>query len=183
MIENLIASAFSINCQGVVFKLSEKRERAKEMEKMAQLEEEHALSLDTWYVWGLGNPAIKGLVMSIALDSRKHAGLYRTMATLMEEGSLAIPELEADQFEASLRKHIEVEEKMLAEVKALLKDEKDERIKFLLSEIFADERRHHKFMNNLLEVIISRATIPEEDIWNMIWRDVESHGAPPDQWV
>jgi hypothetical protein len=56
-------------------------------------------------------------------------------------------------------------------------------VRFLLSEILSDEERHHRFLSNLLETIIERDTISDEDIWNMIWRDVESHGAPPDHYV
>jgi len=33
---------------------------------------------------------------------------------------------------------------MRDEVKAMLKGEKDERVKFLLSEILSDEERHHR---------------------------------------
>lgn len=94
-------------------------------------------------------------------------------------GPLAVTDREAEQFEDSLKKHIKVEDKMLREVKALMESEEDDRVKFLLSEIYVDEERHHKFMNNLLEVVIKRDIISNEDIWNMLWRDVPTHGAPP----
>jgi hypothetical protein len=143
-------------------------DKIKQMDRMASLEEKHAISLESESL-GLGDDAINGLVASIAHDSKKHAGLYRTISTLLERGSLAIPEFQADEYLSSLEKHIEVEKKMLDGVQAMLEGEKDERVRFLLSEILSDEVRHHR-----------RDTIPEEDIWNMLWRDVESHGAPPD---
>ncbi len=101
----------------------------------------------------------------------------------MERGNLAIPESQADEFASSLEKHIEVETKMLAEVREILEGEKDERVRFLLSEILSDEERHHRFLRNLMDVIIERDTISDEDIWNMVWRDVESHGAPADNYA
>jgi hypothetical protein len=153
-------------------------EKIKKMGEMAKMEEKHAVGLEK-DVFGLGNVVVKGLVMSVAHDSQKHASLYRTIASLLKKESLTIVEREAVEFEASLKKHIEVEVKMLEEVEKLLKDEKDDRVKLLLSEVYADEQRHHTFMKNLLEAVIKRGTISDEGIWNLVWRDVESHGAPP----
>ena len=152
-------------------------EKIEKMMRMSSLEEEHAVRLEGESL-GLGDIAIHGLVASIAHDSKKHAGIYRTISALLERGNLAIPESQAVDFEISLEKHIEVEKKMLAEVRAILVDEEDERVRFLLSEILSDEERHHRFLRNLMDVIIKRDTISDEDIWNMVWRDVESHGAP-----
>lgn len=153
-------------------------EKIKKMEEMAKMEEEYAVGLDE-DVWGLENPVVKGLVASVAQDSKKHAGLYRTLGSLLKKESLVLVEDDAVEFEASLKKHIEVEEKMMQEVSQLYKDIEDKRIRLILSEIYADEKRHHKFMKNLHEVVVKRGTLSDEDIWNMIWRDVESHGAPP----
>jgi rubrerythrin len=154
-------------------------EKIEKMRSMASLEEEHAIRLEGESL-ELGDAVLHGLVGSIAHDSKKHAGIYRTMVALLERGSLAIPESQADGFAAKLEKHIEVETKMREEVRVMLKGEEDDRVKFLLLEILSDEDRHHRFLKNLLEAIIERDTISDEDIWNMIWRDVESHGAPPD---
>jgi rubrerythrin len=149
---------------------------------MASLEEEHAIRLESESL-GLGDIAVHGLVASITHDSKKHAGLYRTISALLQRGSLAIPESQADEFTSSLEKHIEVEKKMRDEVKAMLNGEEDDRVRFLLREILLDEERHHRFLRNLMDVIIGGDMISDEDIWNMIWRDVESHGAPPDHYV
>ena len=156
--------------------------KVEKMEEMAKMEEEYAMSLDK-DVTGLGNIAVNGLVMSIAYDSKKHAGLYRTMATLLKGGPLAVTDIEAEQFEASLKKHIEVEEKMMKEINTLMEGEEDGRVRFLLSEIYADEERHHVFMKNLLEAVVKQDTISDDDIWNMLWRDVPTHGAPRDPYA
>jgi rubrerythrin len=157
-------------------------EKIEKMRSMASLEEEHAIRLEGESL-ELGDAVVYGLVGSIAHDSKKHAGIYRTIAALLERGNLAIPESQADEFASRLKKHIEVETKMRAGVIAMLNGEGDDRVRFLLSEILSDEERHHRFLSNLLETIIERDTISDEDIWNMIWRDVESHGAPPDHYV
>jgi hypothetical protein len=156
-------------------------DRIKRMEQMAEMEEEYAVDYDD-DVAGLGNVAIAGLMASVALDSRKHAGLYRAIAAILK-GPLAITDVEYDRLEASLKRHIEVEEKMLAESRELLEGEEDDRAKRLLEEIYADEVRHHAFLSNLLEAVLKRDMIFDEEIWALIWRDVPTHGAPRDPYA
>jgi hypothetical protein len=156
-------------------------DRIKRMEQMAEMEEEYAVDYDD-DVAGLGNVAIAGLMASVALDSRKHAGLYRAIAAILK-GPLAITDVEYDRLEASLKRHIEVEEKMLAESRELLEGEEDDRARRLLEEIYADEVRHHAFLSNLLEAVLKRDMIFDEEIWALIWRDVPTHGAPRDPYA
>lgn len=156
-------------------------ERAKKMEEMAQMEEKYAVSFDK-NVAGLGNVVIAELMKGVALDSKKHASLYRAIVSILE-GPLGVTDVEYDQLETTLKEHIKIEENMLAEVKRLLGDEGDKRVIFILNEIYADELKHHKFLSNLLEVVVKRDMIFEEDIWAMIWRDVPTHGAPRDPYA
>ena len=51
-----------------------------------------------------------------------------------------------------------------------MEGEQDERVKFILKEIYLDEARHHKFLSNLLEVVVKRDIIFDEEIWNQLWR-------------
>jgi rubrerythrin len=156
-------------------------DRVRKMEEMAEMEEEYAVAYDK-NVMGLGNVAIAELMMSVALDSRKHAGLYRAIATILK-GPLAITDMEYEQLEESLRRHVEVEARMMEEAKALMDGEEDNRVKRLLEEIYADEVRHHRFLSNLLEAVVKRDLIFEGDVWDMIWRDVPTHGAPRDPYA
>jgi len=156
-------------------------DRVRKMEEMAEMEEDYTVAYDK-NVMGLGNVAIAELMMSVALDSRKHAGLYRAIATILK-GSLAITDMEYEQLEESLRRHVEVEARMMEEAKALLDGEEADRVKRLLEEIYADEVRHHRFLSNLLEAVVKRDLIFENDVWDMIWRDVPTHGAPKDPYA
>ena len=156
-------------------------DRVRKMEQMAEMEEEYALRYDE-DVAGLGNVAIAGLIKGVALDSEKHAGLYRATADILK-GPLAITEVEYDKLEASLKRHIDVEERMMGEARALMEGEGDDRVRFLLEEIYADEVRHHRFLSNLLEAVVKRDAIFEDDVWKMIWRDVPTHGAPRDPYA
>jgi hypothetical protein len=152
--------------------------KVEKMEEMARMEEDYAVDYDE-DVAGLGNVPVAGLLGSVALDSKKHAGLYRAIAAILK-GPLGMTDVEYDRLESSLKRHIEVEERMMTEVRALLEGENDERVKTLLNEIYTDEVRHHAFLSNLLGAILKRDVIFDEDVWAMIWRDVPTHGAPRD---
>jgi hypothetical protein len=78
-----------------------------------------------------------------------------------------------------IKKHIETERKMLHDSKEMLKAEKDVRVKSILTEIYLDEIKHNAFMKNLLELVVKRETLFEKDEWDMLWKDVPGHGAPP----
>ena len=142
------------------------------------MEERYALTYDK-DTTGHGNVAISELVKSVALDSHKHAGLYRAIAEILK-GPLLIEDGEFDQLEASLKKHIEIEKRMISRSSALLKDEEDPRVHRILQEIHADEIRHHSFLKTLLEIVLSQEIISGNDLWDLIWRDVPTHGAPRD---
>ena len=156
-------------------------EKVAKMREMAKLEERYAVGYDD-DVAGLGNVAVAELMMGVALDSRKHAGLYRAIAAILE-GPLGITDVEYDRLEAALKRHVEVEVGMLSEARALLEGVEDDRARRLLEEIVADEVRHHKFLSNLLEAVLARDMIFEQDVWDMIWRDVPTHGAPRDPYA
>lgn len=143
---------------------------------MAKMEEEHASSLSE-SVSGLRNVVVQELLRSIAHDSRKHKGLYEAISNLSKEVAL-VTEEEYDRIENVIKEHIETEGRMLEEVKKLLDSEEDPRVKHLLVEIEKDEVKHHTLMRNLLDTVINKETLFEQDTWNMLWKGVDGHGAP-----
>lgn len=151
------------------------------MEEMAEMEEDYAVDYDK-NTQGLGNVAIASLMRGVSLDSMKHAGLYRAIATILR-GPIGITDLEYDILEETLKRHIRIEAKMIETTKALMDEEGDERVKFLLNEIYLDETRHHKFLSNLLEAVVKKDMIFDEEIWDQLWRDVPTHGAPRDPYA
>jgi len=150
---------------------------SEKMEKMADLEEKYAIKLDKDFR-GWGNPAVDSLIETIALDSKKHAILYRTAAYILERRNLSITDIQYEGLEKSLKNHIETEEVMIQKVKELALKVDDKGAKNLLTEIYSDEVRHHPFMKNLLELVLKGQTITEEDVYNMVFRDLPTHGAP-----
>jgi len=144
---------------------------------LSDLEEKYAIELDKEYR-GYGNEVVRQLIASIMVDSKKHAGLYKTAAYIMEGKSLSIMDLEFEELEKHLRLHIEKEQEMIDAAKGLMNEVKDKRVKKILTWIYEDELFHHPMLKALLNVVLKRETISEEDVWDMVFRDLPTHGAP-----
>jgi rubrerythrin len=148
-----------------------------EIEELAEMEENYAIKLEKDFR-GWGNPAVDTLIETIALDSKKHATLYRTAAYILGGKSLAVIDIKIEDLEESIKKHIEIEEKMIERVKELLSQVDNEGARNLLLHIYNDEVKHHPFMKNLLKLTLKGETITEEDVFNMVFRDLPTGGAP-----
>ena len=148
-----------------------------EMIEMAEMEEKYALKLDKDFR-GWGNPAVDALIEAVAYDSKKHAVLYRTAAYLVEGKNLSIIDIKYEDLEKNLQKHIETEVKMLRRVKELMSKVENEGAKRLLAEVYSDEVNHHPFMKQLLKLVLMGEAITEEDVFNMVFRDLPTGGAP-----
>ncbi|MCP8323871.1 MAG: hypothetical protein L6N96_06830 [Candidatus Methylarchaceae archaeon HK02M2] len=152
-------------------------ELIKKIESMISLEENNASGLSS-SVEGLSNVLVQEILRSIAHDSRKHAGLYTAILSLLKSESKALTNQEYNSLESIIKKHIEVESTMMEEVKKLLESELDSRINHIMIDIYEDEVKHHALMKHLLKAIIRKEAILEEDVWDMVWSDVPGHGAP-----
>jgi rubrerythrin len=155
---------------------------AERLNMLSDLEEKYAVELDREYR-GYGNEVVRELIASVMIDSKKHAGLYKAAAMIASGKSLAITKEEYDILESKLKLHIEKEKEMLDAVKELLDEVKDERIKKILMKIYDDELMHHPFMVSFLELVLKRETISEQDIWDMLFRDLPTHGHVADPYV
>ncbi len=153
-------------------------DNVKKIKSMVKMEQDYATSLST-SVEGLSNVVVRELLRGIAHDSQKHAGLYNAILNLMKSEGKALDDQEYDRLKSVIKEHIKVESRMVREVEKLLAIEQDKRIKHIITEIYEDEVRHHALMKRLLEAVIRKEAILEEDVWDMIWRDVPGHGAPP----
>ena len=149
---------------------------------LSELEEKYAVELDREYR-GYGNELVRALIHSVMIDSQKHAGLYKAAQMIAEGRSLSITEEEYETLEKKLKLHIEKEKEMLESVKQLIDEVQDERIKKILIKIYDDELMHHPFMTTFLELILKRETITEQDIWDMLFRDLPTHGHVADPYV
>ena len=148
-----------------------------EIRSLISMEKNHASGL-LKSVSELNNVVIREILSGIALDSRKHSEFYQAINTLLLTIEPAINEGEFEKIEEVIKKHIDVEKKMMKKSKALLSSFNDKRIIHLVQEIYEDEKKHHIIMKRILDAVVKRETIFEDQWWDFIWEGVPGHGTP-----
>jgi len=124
------------------------------------------------------NPAVKGVLKGVSLDSIKHAELYMAAVTLLSSTSTALMQENLDEHKALVEKHIEIEYKLIIKLEAMMPNIEDKKVVFLLNSILADEKRHHEMLKMVLEIIVKGETITEDDWWKLLWENAPFHGTP-----
>jgi rubrerythrin len=127
---------------------------------------------------GMKNPAVKGVLKGVSLDSVKHAELYSAALTLLTQASTALNQGNLDEQRGLIKKHIEIEAKLIKVLQEKIPKIENEKVVFLLKAILEDECRHHAMLKMVLEIIVHGETITEADWWKMLWENVPFHGAP-----
>jgi hypothetical protein len=127
---------------------------------------------------GMKNPAVKGVLKGVSLDSVKHAELYTSAITLLTHASTALTQENLDEQKALVKKHIEIEAKLIRKLEEMLPQVDNKKVEFLLKAILNDEIRHHAMLKTTLEIIVHGETITEDDWWKLLWENVPFHGAP-----
>jgi len=146
------------------------------LEEQVKIENQIVKSLDESIV-EIENPAVKGVLKGISLDSMKHAQMYIAAIELMK-ASKALSQLELDKQKSLIEKHIKMEMKLISRISEKISKIKDEKVKLLLDAILSDEKRHHKLLMQVLKIIVRGETITEEEWFDVMWRSVPFHGAP-----
>lgn len=126
----------------------------------------------------IGNPAVKGVLKGISLDSVKHAEMYSSAVALMTGVSKALTQENLDKQKDLVEKHIQMEAELIEKISKMLPSVKDKKVNLLLRAILADEKRHHELLKDVLEILVKGETITEADWWDMLWKDVPFHGSP-----
>jgi rubrerythrin len=127
---------------------------------------------------GMKNPAVKGVLKGVSLDSVKHAELYTSAITLLTHASTALTQEDLDKQRALIEKHIEVEAKLIKKLQTMIPEIQNEKVVFLLKAILEDEVRHHAMLKMTLEIVVHGETITEDDWWKLLWEGVPFHGSP-----
>ena len=124
------------------------------------------------------NPAVKGVLKAISLDSTKHAQMYASAISLLTDVSQALTEENLEKQKQLLNKHIQLEAKVIQKLEQALPSVKNYKVKLLLEAILSDEKRHHALLTKILEIIVKGETITDNDWWDMLWENVPFHGSP-----
>ncbi len=102
------------------------------------VENEIVASLEKALV-GMKNPAVKGVLKGVSLDSVKHAELYTSAITLLTNASTALTQDNLDEQRELVKKHIEIEAKLIKKLQEMIPKIENEKVVFLLKAILEDE--------------------------------------------
>ena len=126
----------------------------------------------------IGNPTVKGVLKGISLDSVKHAEMYAAAVKLLTSVSQALTQEHLDKQRELVKEHIRIEAGLIERISEVIPSIENEKVGVLLNAILLDEKRHHKLLKEVLEILVRGETIIEEDWWDILWKNVPFHGAP-----
>ncbi len=147
------------------------------LEKQIKIENKIVESLNSC-LSEMGNPTVKGVLKGISLDSVKHAEMYASAIKLLTSVSQALSQEHLDKQRDLVKEHIRIEAELIKRISEVIPKIKNEKVRLLLNAILLDEKRHHKLLKEVLEILVRGETITDEDWWNVLWRNVPFHGAP-----
>lgn len=154
-----------------------KNDLAEFINRQIEVEKEIVHSLEE-SLKDLQNPAVRGVLRGISLDSIKHAEMYTSALALLTTVPQALSQEQLEKHKALIERHIRIEAELINKIGNILPKIDDEKVKLLLTAILADERRHHELLKRVLEVLIRGETITEDEWWEVLWKNVPFHGAP-----
>lgn len=122
-------------------------------------------------VEGMENEIVRGLILAIATDSKKHANLLKVLTSMNTTFPPYISEKNLDKISMNIKKHIELEAEAIETYKELLSKLDNEQEKTIIQTIYHEELRHHALLKKLYRTIIKREAIIEEDLWDFLKDD------------
>jgi rubrerythrin len=125
----------------------------------------------------LKNVVVRSVLKGIAFDSAKHADIYKAAESVISVAQ-AMTEDELDKIGKVVNWHINAEEKLISRLNESIKKTSNKKIQFLLESILADEKRHHELLKKIMQTVVKGETITRDEWWEMVWRDVPTHGSP-----
>ncbi|MEM1539470.1 MAG: ferritin-like domain-containing protein [Candidatus Bathyarchaeia archaeon] len=147
------------------------------IKRQIEIEKEIVASLNE-ALKDMQNPAVKGVLRGISLDSLKHADMYSSALALLTEVQQALSQEHLNKHKSLIERHIQIEAELIKKISDVLPTIENEKVKLLLSAILNDEKRHHELLKRVLEILIHGETITEDDWWEVLWKNVPFHGAP-----
>lgn len=124
------------------------------------------------------NPAVRGVLKGISLDSLKHAEMYSSAINLLTRISQALTQENLDKQKELVEKHILIEAKIIKILNEVIPSIENKKVQLLLKAILSDEKRHHALLKQVLEILVRGETITDQEWWDVLWENVPFHGAP-----
>jgi len=157
--------------------LSSKDELTNFLKKQIKIENKIVKSLNG-SLGEIKNPAVRGVLKGISLDSVKHAEMYASAVNLLTSVQPALTQAHLDEQRELVEKHILLEAELIEKISKIMPGIENKKVKLLLNAILMDEKRHHELLKRVLEILVGGETITEEDWWDILWKNVPFHGSP-----
>lgn len=141
------------------------------LENQIKLENQIVKSVSTG-LEEIDNEAVASALRGISLDSLKHAEMYRSAIALLSMSSAALNEDQLGVQKSVIERHIRMEEAVITELEKKLPGVENPKVVLLLKAVLVDERRHHRLLQNMLEILVKGETVTGGDWWDAIWGDV-----------
>jgi rubrerythrin len=126
----------------------------------------------------LKNEFVRGLLLGVSQDSKKHAALLGSLRKAVEGPTPFISMEERDKIGNGIQKHIDLEAKAIETYGQLVKGSDNDQVKTIAGMILEDEIRHHHLLKNLHKAVVEPETLTEDMIWDIMWKDSPWHGSP-----
>ncbi len=117
------------------------------------------------------NLLVKEMILSIALDSKKHANMLSALLAIQSSTQPFIAEKISKELNENIIKHIKLEQKAIETYKQLLEEVDNEQEKMIIQAIYHDELRHHALLKKIYTTIIDKETFDEGEVWEFIKDD------------
>lgn len=135
------------------------------IKKQKDFEDQTAKKLTPLYE-SAQNPVIKLFIHSIILDTMRHSDTYQMLLELNSSGVMG--KESKDIGEKELVSHIVEEAQMLKQAKDISEVVKDKKIKQLILNILEDEKKHHRVLKELLEILKKESTEWDAYLYDLI---------------
>jgi len=103
-----------------------------------------------------GHPLAKVILQSVIHDSGKHASICEALIEVKAGESphkLDLDMAMAVSLHQNIKQHIRVESKMITRLETMVKEAEDDRVAELLRFMLEDERRHHRLLTGLSNLL------------------------------
>jgi rubrerythrin len=119
-------------------------------------------------VEGIQNIMIRELILSIGLDSKKHASMLNALISLLTRPTPSVPEEISNGIKNNIAEHIQMEAQAIETYQKLLDSIDDPSEKVVIKAILNDEKKHHSLLKTINKMIVQKLSLSEREFWDMV---------------
>ncbi len=145
--------------------MKSKEEFVKFLQSQIKIEKEIVESLNK-ALEEMANPAVKGALKGVSLDSVKHAEMYAAAVKLLTSVpptlTQELAQYHLEKQKKLVEKHIAIETELIEKISKIIPTIENEKVKLLLNTILHDEKKHHELLKKVLEILVKGETMTDE---------------------